>query len=496
MSSPKTYKLLINGEWKAPSGCTWIDSINPFSGEVWARVPKGGASDVEAAVAAAKSAFENGPWRDMTATQRGALLRRLGDLIGRESSKLAETEIRDNGKLAAEVKAQVSYLPEWFYYFAGLADKVEGAVVPIDKPGIFAYTRLEPVGVVAAITPWNSPLMLAAMKMAPALAGGNTIVLKPSEYTSASSLELAALFEEAGFPPGVVNVVTGCGAEVGQPLVGHPDVGKVAFTGGELGGAAVYQNAAGGLKDVLLELGGKSPNIVFDDANLDNAVNGAIAGIFAASGQTCIAGSRLLVQSSVYETFVDKLLASAKTARLGDPLDPQTQVGPVTTPPQYKKILDYIAVAKDEGARCVMGGGPSSAPGLEKGLFVEPTIFLDVTNDMRIAREEVFGPVLSIIRFDDEAEAVRIANDTSYGLAAGVWTENLNRALRVEQSLRAGTVWINTYRALSATMPFGGFKRSGVGRENGIDAIREYLETKSVWINTTGQMANPFAMQI
>lgn len=487
------YQLYINAAWVKPDSGEWFDTINPYTGQPWARIPKGNAVDVDKAVAAAHAAFTTGPWATMTATARGALLRRLGDLIARDADKLAATEVRDNGKLFAEMQAQLKYLPQWYYYYGGLADKVEGSVVPLDKDGFFTYTRYEPLGVVAAITPWNSPLLLATLKLAPALAAGNTVVLKPSEFTSASALEFAPLFKEAGFPDGVVNVVTGFGGEVGAPLVAHKHVAKIAFTGGEPGGIAAYQSAARHLKDMVLELGGKSPNIVFDDAVIDNAIKGAIGGIFAASGQTCIAGSRLLVQDSIYDEFVDKLVAFAKTAKLGDPMDGGTQVGPVTTPAQHKKILDYIAIAKAEGARCVLGGGvPENAPG---PWFVAPTIFADVTNDMRIAQEEVFGPVLSVIRFRDEDHAVAIANDTPYGLAAGIWTENVGRALRVEKQLRAGTVWINAYRAMSFMMPFGGYKRSGIGRENGVDAIYEYLETKSVWINTTGETANPFVLR-
>jgi acyl-CoA reductase-like NAD-dependent aldehyde dehydrogenase len=386
-------------------------------------------------------------------------------------------------------------LPQWYYYYGGLADKVEGSVVPVDKSDMLAFTRYEPLGVVAAIAPWNSPLLLASFKIAPALAAGNTVVVKPSEFTSASTLELAKLAEEAGLPPGVLNVVTGFGAEIGETLVGHPDVAKIAFTGGEKAGASVYGTASRGLKDVLLELGGKSANIVFDDANIDNAVNGAIAGIFAASGQTCIAGSRLLVQDSIHDSFVERIVAAASTARMGNPLLAETEVGPVTTCDQYKKILQCILIAKDEGARCVLGGDTPKDPALARGWFISPTIFVDVKNSMRIAREEVFGPVLSVIKFRDEEEAVEIANDSVYGLAAGVWTENIGRALRIERRLQVGTVWINTYRALSVTMPFGGVKRSGLGRENGIEAMKEFMALKSVWINASGKMANPFALR-
>jgi acyl-CoA reductase-like NAD-dependent aldehyde dehydrogenase len=351
------------------------------------------------------------------------------------------------------------------------------------------------LGVVAAIVPWNSPLLILSWKLAPALAAGNTVVVKPSEFTSASTLEFGRLIEQAGFPPGVVNIVTGFGAEIGDALVAHPKVAKVAFTGGEMSGQRVYETAARGLKRVTLELGGKSPNIVFDDAVIDDAVKGAISGIFAATGQTCIAGSRLLVQRGIHNQFVDKLVAFAKTARMGDPADRETQVGPVTTPPQYNKILDYIAVGKNEGAKVVLGGGPADKERFGEGWFIEPTIFTEVHNRMRIAQEEIFGPVLSVIPFANEEEAVAIANDTIYGLAAGVWTQSIRRAILLSERLRAGTVWVNTYRAVSFMSPFGGYKRSGLGRENGQHAVYEYLQQKSVWISTAAEVPNPFILR-
>ncbi len=489
------YQMYIDGEFSDASSGKWFDSYNPFTGEVWGQIAEAGSADVDRAVHAAHNAFAHGSWSLLTASQRGALLRKLGDLIMRDSRKLAEFEVRDNGKLLAEMVGQLNYLPQWFYYFGGLADKVQGAVIPLDKKGYFNFTRHEPLGVVAAITPWNSPLLLTAWKIAPALAAGCTIVLKPSEFTSASTLEFVKLFEEAGFPRGVVNVVTGFGKDVGTPLVEHPLVKKITFTGSDATGRAINQLAAKHFKHVSLELGGKSPNIVFADANLDDAINGAVSGIFAATGQTCIAGSRLLLQESIHDQFIEKLIALAKSARMGDPMSMDTQVGPITTRQQYDKVLSYIDIAKSEGAELRMGGAPATGPECGKGWFIEPTIFSGVTNKMRIAQEEVFGPILSVIKFKDEDDAVAIANDSSYGLGSGVWTSDIGRAFCMSERIQAGTVWINTYRAVSYMSPFGGYKNSGLGRENGIDAIREYLQVKSVWINTGAATSNPFTMR-
>jgi (Z)-2-((N-methylformamido)methylene)-5-hydroxybutyrolactone dehydrogenase len=368
-------------------------------------------------------------------------------------------------------------------------------VLPLDKKGYFSYTKKEPIGVVGIITPWNSPLMLLVWKLAPALAAGCTVVIKPSEFTSASTVELARLFDAAGVPPGVINVVTGFGADVGSPLVEHPLVRKISFTGSDGTGRFIGSAAAKDFKHVSLELGGKSPNIVFADADLDAAVNGVVSGIFAATGQTCLAGSRLLVQRSIHDEFVSRVVELARSARMGDPREETTQVGPVTTPPQYRKVLDYIEIAKAEGAQVVLGGGPADRPECGGGWFVEPTIFTGVDNSMRIAQEEVFGPVLAVIPFDDEDEAVAIANDGRYGLAAGVWTSDIGRSFRMADRIRSGTVWVNTYRAVSYLAPFGGFKDSGIGRENGIAAVEEYLENKTVWINTGAPVGNPFVIR-
>ncbi len=491
------FDAFIGGKKVAPDSGEYFETHDPYAGKAWARVARCGEEDVNQAVDAAWQAFTKSPWADMTPSGRGALLRKLGDLMAENAKELSEMEVRDNGKLLSEMAAQCNYLPQWYYYYGGLADKIEGSVIPIDKPEMFNFTCHEPLGVVAAITPWNSPLLLLTWKLAPALAAGNTMVVKPSEFTSTSTLRFAELLEQAGFPPGVLNVVTGYGAEAGAALVEHPKVAKVAFTGGSASGAVVYQSAAKGLKRCTLELGGKSPNIIFDDADVKNSVKGAISGIFAATGQTCIAGSRLLVQDGIYDEFVNELVEFARTARMGNPMEKDTQVGPVTTPPQYEKILKYIEIAKDEGAKVLLGGGPVKGREEcgESPWFVEPTIFGEVTNRMRIAQEEVFGPVLSIIRFKTDEEAVEIANDIAFGLAAGIWTQSIKRAIRISKEIRAGTVWVNTYRAVSFLSPFGGYKKSGIGRENGIEAIREYMQTKSVWISTADDVPNPFIMR-
>ena len=490
----KSYKLYIDGEWINSTSGKWFETENPYTGEVWANISRGNAEDVDRAVKAASKAFQ-GDWGQTKPTERGKLLNRLAEIIEKNSERLGEIEVRDNGKLITEMGAQTKYLAEWYRYYGGLADKVEGSVIPSDKPGIFNFTRYEALGVIGMITPWNSPLLLLAWKLAPALAAGNTAVVKPSEYTSASTLEFMNLIEEVGFPKGVVNTVTGFGLEVGSPLVDHPNVDKIAFTGSDVSGQKIYEAAAKKIMPVTLELGGKSPNIVFEDADFEAAVMGVISGIFAATGQTCIAGSRLLVQKSIHDKFVERLINVAKEAKIGDPMSTETHVGPVTTQPQYQKIIDYIEIAKKENAKCVLGGKPYTGPGAKGKQFIEPTIFTGVTNEMRIAQEEVFGPVLSVIPFDTEEDAVRIGNDIDFGLAAGVWTNDIGRALRMSEKLRAGTIWVNTYRAVSFTSPFGGYKRSGEGRESGKDAIKEFLQVKSVWIAQQTTTENPFIMR-
>jgi len=488
--------MLIGGERVAAASGQWFESLNPYTGKPWALIPRSAAADVDRAVTAAHAAFRSREWRGLTATARGKLLLKLADLIAARADELAAVETTDNGKLILEMRAQLRYLPEWFRYFAGLADKLEGRVIPIDRPGYFNFTLEEPLGVIAGIVPWNSPLLLAAWKMAPALAAGNTFVWKPSEHSSVSALAMAPLFAEAGLPPGVVNIVTGFGNETGDALVSHPHVAKICFTGGDATGALVYQTAAKHIKPVTMELGGKSANIVFADAKLDNAVKGVVSGIFAATGQTCVAGSRALIHRSIHDEFVERFVKLARTARMGNPLEEATQVGPITTQPQYQKVLRYIDIAKQQGATCVLGGGPAEDPALGDGWFVRPTVFTGVTPEMRIAQEEVFGPVLAVIPFDSDEEAVALANGTLYGLAAGVWTADMARSLKLAHSLEAGTVWINTYRVTSPLSPFGGYKRSGFGRESGLLSIREFVQEKSVWIETSGaDVPNPFIIR-
>ena len=482
----------INGSQMPPAAGRFMDTENPYTGNAWAQIARSDAADVDAAVAAARQAFAAGPWADMTAVERAALLRRLGDAVIDNVEMLAQAEVTDNGKTITEMRGQMRNVAEWFYYYGGLADKFGGEVLHTERRNFFNYTRYEPLGVIAAITPWNSPVRLLSWKLAPALAAGNTVVVKPSEFTSTSTIAFVELLTKAGLPPGVVNVVTGLGPEVGEPLVAHPQVAKVAFTGGPAGGAAVYQLAARHIKPVALELGGKSANIVFADADLDRAAVGAVTAIFGSYGQSCVAGSRLLLDAAIdQEAFLGRMLEVIAKIRFGDPMDPATEVGPVANRPQFEKILRYVDVAQSQGARLVCGGKPlAGAQGA--GLFIEPTIVADVTNDMRIAQEEVFGPILAVIRFTDEAEAIRIANGTEYGLAAGIWSRDVNRVHRVAARLEAGSVWVNTYRVTSQLSPFGGFKKSGIGREGGAEMLKSYMQTKSVWLDMNETFASPF----
>ena len=487
----ESYSMLIGGEWRGSSDSGTFESINPVTGEPCARVPLATDQDVDAAVAAARRAFEEEPWSQSTPVQRAGLLRELGDLIAANADQLARIQVQENGKLIREVAGQAKALASTCYFYAGVAEFPTGETLANSAPNVQAFTVREPVGVVAAITPWNSPLTQLLAKLGPALAAGCTLVVKPSEVTPASTLVLARLIEQAGFPPGVFNVVTG-GGSTGEALVAHPGVNKISFTGSTAVGKQIATVAAARMARVSLELGGKSPNIVFPDADLANAVNGVIAGIFAATGQTCMAGSRVLVHEEIYDIFGKALAERAARIKIGDPLDPASEMGTVSCRAQYEKVLRYIDVAKNEGAHLAAGGKRPDDPALSKGLFVEPTVFTEVTNDMRIAREEVFGPVAVLIRFRDEDDAVRIANDTPFGLAAGVWTNDVARAHRMIRRLRAGTVWINDYRKVNYVTPFGGFDESGIGRENGVHAVDEYTEVKTAWINTGGTIKDPF----
>ena len=484
--------MYIDGVWHAAQSGSSFASYNPFTAEPWATIPEASADDVDHAVTAAQRAFPG--WSKTSATQRGAMLVQLGLELARHGGELLAVEVRDNGKIISEAAAQLREIPHWYSYYGGLADKIQGSVIPTEKPDMLNYTKHEPIGVVAAITAWNSPLLQLSFKLAPALAAGNCVVVKPSEFASASTLEFMKIVESCGFPPGVINVVTG-GRSVGSALVGHPGVGQISFTGSDRTGRHIYETAARGLKRVSLELGGKSPNIVFADARLDAALPGAVSGIFAAAGQSCTAGSRLLVHRSIHDEFVERLVAFASSARLGNPSSYETQIGPIATEQQLRKIGGYIELGRAEGAECRLGGGYPASAERGNGWFVEPTIFSGVTNGMRIAREEIFGPVLSVIPFADDEEAVAIANDTEFGLAAGVWTQDIGRAISMIERLQAGTVWVNTYRSISYMAPFGGYKSSGVGRENGRDSIYEYLQTKSAFISTGGSVANPFIIR-
>jgi aldehyde dehydrogenase (NAD+) len=485
----ENYQLLIDGrQVPAQSGKTF-DTVDPYTLKPWARVPDASIEDVDLAVAAAQRALD-GPWGQMSGFQRARLIRRLGELIEKNAEPLARMEVRDSGKLYREMIFQLRYLPEWFNYFAGLADKLEGRTIPTDKNNFFVYTRREPVGVVAAITPWNAPMMLMAMKLAPALSAGCTFVLKPSEHAPASTLAFARLVEEAGIPPGVFNVITGLDRQLGAHLAAHPGVGKVVFTGSTATGRAVAQAAAGQLNGVVLELGGKSPQVVFEDADIAPAANGVIAGIFAAVGQTCMAGSRLIVHRSIADELVRRIVDRAKTIRMGDPQAEETEMGPISNLPQYERVCQYIESAQAEGAKLVTGGIDTA----HKGWFIRPTVFTDVTPHMRVVKEEVFGPVLCVLPFDTEQEAIEMANDTEYGLAGSVWTQNIQRAHRVANKIRAGTVWVNSYRAVSPSVPFGGYGASGLGRENGMESILDFMQTKAVWVELSGATRDPFRM--
>ena len=477
----KPGRLLINGEWI--EGLKKFATINPATEEVLADIVESSPADVDRAVQAARRAFEdrNGPWRKLSASERGRLLWKLADLVEKNIEELAELETLDNGKPIFESRyVDMPMVIDVLRYYAGLATKIHGETVNTFETA-FTYTLREPVGVVGLIVPWNFPLLLASWKLGPALACGNTLVLKPAEQTPLTTLKLGELSIEAGFPAGVINILTG-GPDTGKAIVAHPGIDKIAFTGSTAVGKEIMRGAADTLKRVTLELGGKSPNIVFSDADIDGAVKGAINGIFYGKGEVCNAGSRLFLESKLKDEFTEKLAARASKMRPADPLDPKTRLGAIVSQEQMKTVLGYIEAGKSEGARVVAGGNRASVDG-GKGFFIEPTIFGDVKNDMKIAQEEIFGPVLSVLTFDDVDEVIDRANNNPYGLAAAVWTRDVKKAHTVSRRLKAGTVWINTYGVMDASLPFGGYKSSGFGRELGAHAIEHYTEIKTVWLN-------------
>ena len=487
------YQLFIDGQWRDASDGASMPAVNPYDQQVHAHVPVATAADVEDAIRAARRAYDT-QWSRTLPGERARLLNRMADLIDADAERLALLETTDNGKVIRETSNQMGYAARLFRYYAAWADKVTGDVVPLDVKDTAGLAVREPFGVVATITAWNSPVAILCNTMPAALAAGNCVIAKPSEHASVTTLEFARLAEKAGFPAGVFQVVTGA-AETGMALTASPLIDKISFTGSPGVGRAIARAASDNLKPVALELGGKSPNIVFDDCDFDRALIGALAGIFGATGQTCIAGSRLLVQRGVYDRMVEGLAARAAQIRMGDPRLAATEMGTAANEPQFNKILSFIEAAKGDGARLGAGGGRADGPGLEKGFFIQPTIFADVRNDMKVAAEEIFGPVLSIIPFDDEEEAVQIANDTPYGLASGVWSQNIDRCMRMMRAIRSGVVWVNTYRQAAPQVPFGGMKDSGYGRVRGHAGILEWLQTKTVFIDYSGDRRDPFSMK-
>ena len=489
----KNYQYFANNGWHDPAEGGYLDSENPATGEVWAHVPDCRTADIERAVAAAKAAYYQGPWGRMMPAERGRVLRRIGDVISKHAEHLGKIETRDNGKLPKNItpslKRDAWQVDSWHYY-AGMCDKFEGSLIPAEVPDMLNYLKWEPFGVVAQILPWNSPIGTLIWKLAPCLAAGNTVVIKPSEQASCSTLELMDVLLEADLPPGLLNVVTGFGPTTGEPLADHPDVRMVSFTGGTAGGRAVAGIAARQVKPVTMELGGKSPQIILEDADMDLALRGVAGGIFPAAGHSCISGSRVLLPRAEVESFADNLVALCKKARVGDPSDPKTHIGPIANRPHYQNILRDIQGAEQAGARLILDGRDACR---DKGYYIGPTIFVDVTNDMRLAQHEVFGPVVAIIPFDDEEEAVRIANDTIFGLAAGIWTRDVNKAIRIADQIEAGTVYINNYFNAATQSPVGGYKQSGYGRENGWEGMRCFMQTKSVWLATAPHQSDPFA---
>lgn len=485
----QSYKMLIDGAWVDATDGGRFETFNPATGEAWATAPEATAEDIDRAVRAAHTACYDGPWASLTATQRGQCLRRLADLMAEKSEQLGAIETRDSGKMYAETRWQAKYISEFLMFYAGAADKISGDTLPIDKPDMFVFTDREPLGVIAAVVPWNSQLFLTAVKIGPALAAGNTVVLKTSEHAPAVILEFGKLIAEAGIPDGVVNIVTGHGDPCGRALTSHPLVARISFTGGPMAAKHVLMNSTENFAEVSLELGGKSPFIVFDDADLESAVNGSVAGIFAASGQSCVAGSRLIVHEDVADEFIAKMAGIARDIRIGDPMAEDTQMGPLCTKGQIETIEREVAFAQEQGATLVCGGKRADAG----EMFFQPTILDCPGSDLRIVDTELFGPVLSVLRFRTEAEAIALANDTVHGLAAGIFTRDNARALRMSRAVRAGIVWVNTYRVISPVAEFGGMKTSGYGRESGFQAVYDYTRPKTVWMNISdAPVGNPF----
>lgn len=486
------YQLFINGAWTDGGSGQVMSSQNPATGKDWATFACASPEDVDRAVAAARRVLEDPAWRDMTQTARGKLLYRLADLIEAHAKQIGEVETRDSGKLLAETASQTRYVGDYYRYYAGLADKIEGQVLPIDKPDMHVFTQRVPIGVVAAIVPWNAQMFLTATKLGPALAAGCAVVLKASEIAPAPMLEFARLVEEAGFPPGVVSVITGDAENCAIPLTRHRDVDRIAFTGGPETARHVVRNSAENFAVTTLELGGKSPILVFEDADLEGAANGLIAGNFGASGQSCVAGTRGLVQRSVFEELATRIAEKSEGIVVGDPLDAATHVGPLCTSAQVERIRATLDAARGQGARIRFGGAALDRP----GNYMAPTLVECETPETATLDVEMFGPVMSLLPFDTEEEAIALANDTPYGLGSGVFTQNVARAHRVSSRLRAGICWVNTYRAVSPIAPFGGFNQSGYGREAGLEAILDYTRTKTTWINMSeAPMGNPFVMR-
>lgn len=488
--------LFINGAFVAPRSRQYIDSFDPTTGKRWYQFAEAGAEDVGAAVEAARAAFAAPAWRRMTQTDRGKLVRRLAELVLENADELALIETRDNGKLLKEMRAQMRAMPDSYTYFAGMADKLLGDTIPVNKLDMLNFNLREPIGVVGMITPWNSPLMLLTGTLAPCLALGNTVVVKPSEHATASTLALAELIMEAGFPAGVVNVVTGTGAVAGDALTRHPGIAKFVFTGSTVTGRRIAANAAENLIPCSMELGGKSPHVVFGDVDIDHAVNGVVSGVFAAAGQTCVAGSRCFVEASVYDRFVEALVERTRRVRVGLPTLEETDIGPLALSAQLAKVERYVASGVRQGASIATGGRRPQAAELAGGWYFEPTVMTDADNGMEFMQEELFGPVVGVMPFSSEDEMIRLANDTRYGLASGIWTRDINRALRFARNVEAGTVWINTYRASSFMSANGGFKESGYGRRGGFDVMEEFSRLKNVVIDYSDAMQDPFIIRL